>query len=344
VLIFIISMMGCLERVTGEVIPLDPEFTRQASDDTGEGVVDDTAAAPHNSVEHSIIEHKEKPPPQPFADDEGERVSIRGLVTSEVEGSVDLDVATIDASAPGGSVQEGKLMYAAPGEFVIDVPVGTGEVMLSAFQDLDKDGPSAVDPFAEIKITVESEPIEGIVLALVKGARDEGMTGPVHVEMPHGAGSSEGSSDATQGDVDLFEGMEGDRIMVSGTIEWSGTEVVDVDLFTPDLELAGGRKLLGKFKKTAGAFELSVPVSIGELELEVFVDLDQDGPSPEDPNAIVRGINVSDGDVGGVLLTLEQSPEVTPAPEANAEGTDLDDEFSRTRAGGETRVKSKDGL
>jgi hypothetical protein len=80
------------------------------------------------------------------------------------------------------------------------------------------------------------------------------------------------------------------------------------------------------------------------LELEVFVDLDQDGPSPEDPNAIVRGINVSDGDVGGVLLTLEQSPEVTPAPEANAEGTDLDDEFSRTRAGGETRVKSKDGL
>jgi hypothetical protein len=343
-LIFIMAMMGCLERVTGEVVPLDPEFTRQVSDDTGNSVADDTAAAPHNSVQHSVVEHQEKPPPQPFADDEGERVSIRGLVTSEIEGSVDLDVATMDSSAPGGSVQEGKLMYAAPGEFVIEVPVGTGEMLLSAFQDLDKDGPSAVDPYAEIKIMVESEPVEGIVLALVKGARDEGMTGPTHVEMPHGAGSAEGSSGAVHGGGDLFEGMEGDRVMVSGTIAWGGTEVVDVDLFTPDLELAGGRKLLGKLKKESGAFEISVPASIGRLELEAFVDLAQDGPSPEDPNAMVRDINVSDGNVEGVLLELQQNEELAPAPEVNVEGTDLDDEFSRTRAPGETRTQSKDGL
>lgn len=338
------ATMGCLERVTGEVVPLDPEFTRQVTDDTGNSVADDTAAAPHNSVQHSIVEHEEKPPPQPFDDAEGERVSIRGVVTSQMEGSVDLDVATIDSSAPGGSVQEGKLMYPAPGEFVIEVPVGTGELMLSAFQDIDKDGPSAVDPYAEIKVIVESEPMEGIVLALVKGARDEGMTGPTHVEMPHGAGSPEGSSSAVQGGGDPFEGVEGERVMVSGTIDWSGTEVVDVDLFTPDLDLAGGRKLLGKLKKEAGDFEISVPVSIGRLELEAFVDLAQDGPSPEDPNAIVRDIELSGGNVGDIRLTLQQNEELAPAPELNEEGTDLDDEFSRTRAAGETRSMSKDGL
>ena len=343
-LIVLLSIMGCLERVTGESVPLDSRFTQQVSDDTGEVHADDTAAAPHNAVEHVAVEHKEKPPPQPFSDAEGERVTVQGLVTSELDGSVDLDVSTVDASAPGGSVQEGKLMYPTPGEFVIQVPVGTGEIMLTAFQDLEKDGPSGSDPYAEIKITVESEPIEGIVLALVKGARGQGVVGPEHVEMPHGAGTPGGSAGPAQGDGDPFEGVEGDRIMVSGTIEWSGSQVVDVDLFTPDLDLAGGRRLLGKLKKTAGPFEVSVPVSIGRLELEVFVDLAQDGPSPEDPNAIVRDIDVSKNDVGGIVLKLEQTEETPPKPEPNVDGTDLDDEFSRTRAAGATRAKSKDGL
>ena len=58
----------------------------------------------------------------------------------------------------------------------------------------------------------------------------------------------------------------------------------------------------------------------------------------------MRDIDVSSGNVEGLLLTLQQNEELAPAPELNQEGTDLDDEFSRTRAAGENRGKSKDGL
>ena len=126
---------GCLEKVTGETVPLDERFTVQATA-TSSGT--DTGGPAHAEHEHQTVEHKEVPPPQPFQDHEGERVTVAGTITSSVAGSVDLDVATVDDSVEGGLVREGKLILGGPGEFSISVPVGIGGMRLAAFQDLQR--------------------------------------------------------------------------------------------------------------------------------------------------------------------------------------------------------------
>ena len=160
--------LGCLEKVTGETVPLDERFTVQATA-TSSGT--DTGGPAHAEHEHQTVEHKEVPPPQPFQDHEGERVAVAGTITSPVAGSVDLDVATVDDSVEGGLVREGKLILGGPGEFSISVPAGIGGMRLAAFQDLQSDGPTEDDPYAEIDIEVGGEAVSGLTLALVKGAR-----------------------------------------------------------------------------------------------------------------------------------------------------------------------------
>ena len=64
--------LGCLEKVTGETVPLDERFTVQA---TATSTGTDTGGPAHAEHEHQTVEHKEVPPPQPFQDHEGERVA-----------------------------------------------------------------------------------------------------------------------------------------------------------------------------------------------------------------------------------------------------------------------------
>ncbi len=342
-----VFMFGCLEEVTGEAVPLDERFTVQATPTTS-GT--DTGAPAHSEMEHKTVEHEEVPPPQPFADQEGDRVDVSGAITSDVAGAVDLDVATLDDSVEGGLVREGKIVLSGPGEFSIAVPVGTGGIRLAAFQDLQSDGPTEDDPYAEIDIDVGEAALTGLSLALVKGARGSASGGPEHQQMDHqdmppGYGSGQGAPPSgTPTATDPFEGIEGPRVKVSGTLITTVNGTIDLDLFREDESAPGGRKLLGKLKRAPGPFEILVPAAVETLELDAFVDQTGDGPSGDDPRGSIKGLMVSSGPITGVTITLVSLGEPAPKPAPDPGGTDLEEEFARTRAGTVPNEETGGGL
>ena len=149
---WLLALYGCLEKVTGDEVPLDSRFTAQTTrSSTGS---DDTGAPKHQDQEHVDVAHEEAPPPQPFEGVDGEKVAITDLIHSELSGPVDLDVALVDKDDPSGLVSVGKLIFDGPGAFSLNVPVGVGSLHVAAFQDLDKDGPSEQDPYAEDLVEV----------------------------------------------------------------------------------------------------------------------------------------------------------------------------------------------
>ena len=335
---------GCLERVTGEEVPLDPRFTEQA-EVMEQGT--DTGGPAHTEQEHAVVEHEEVDPPQPFADFEGERVTVSGTIVAEKSLAVDLDVSRKDESSPGGMKSEGKVLFAEPGPFEVQVPVSVGDIRLVAFQDPDEDGPSETDFYAELEVTVGTEPVADLVIALVQGGRSSGASGSgsVHTEAPPGFGSGQSPPpDGKAADQDPFADIEGERIEVSGTIVYAGSGVIDLDLFQPSESAPGGRKLLGKLKKSAGPFSLQVPRTLGALELDAFADQTGDGPSGDDPRGQLRGIDLTQGPVLGLEIALEALTEKAPEPRPEGGGTDLEEEFKRTATGGSDRDRSRDGL
>jgi len=458
--------VGCLERVTGEEVPLDSRFTAQPSHSNSAS--DDTGAPAHAEQVHKDVVHEEAAPPQPFEDAVGERITLSGVMVSEFEGSVDLDVSTVDDDSPGGLKSEGKLIFDGPGLFSFDVPVGVGEILvagfqdlesdgpseadpyaevrveildtsiadielrmvaggrstatkgpehqevpppqpfvgmdgarivlsgsilseisgpvdldvsivnseseggldnqgklivvgpgpysfevpvdigtlqLAAFQDLEKDGPSAKDPYAELRVDVGSTAIEHVDFTLVVGARNSGgSVGPEHVEAPPGFGSGQAPPpDGTPTQSDPFEAYEGARVEVSGRLVWDGAGVVDMDLFTPDSSASGGRKLLGKLKRNVGVFSITVPASLGQLEIDAFADLNGDGPSGDDPRATIAGINLTDGNVTNLQVVLASLEEDAPPDLPEGGGTDLEEEFARTVGASGSKKQTGDG-
>ena len=282
--------------------------------------------------------HTEVPPPQPFADVQGDRVTISGEIVSAASGPVDMDVGRVDESAPGGMTNEGKHIFSGSGPFSFEVPVNIGDLRLAAFQDLEKDGPSDNDPYADVQVTVKGKAIEGLSFELKAGGRNQGSggsAGPQHVEAPPGFGSGQAPPpDGTPTQADPFGSEEGERVTVSGLIVWDGNQVVDLDLFTPDTAAGGGSRLLGKLKKNVGAFRIEVPVRLGVLELDAFADLTGDGPTGDDPRATIRNIQLTGGPVTGIQVSLSTLAEDAPQPIPVESGTDIEAEFAKTVGGG----------
>ena len=347
-LAFVFGLAGCLERVTGEAIPLDERFTAQST--PTEGQLDDTGAPGHEPFVHKEVKHEAVPPPMPFANAEGLRVKVAGIIALSMKGAVDLDVSKVDSSSEGGLKTEGKVLFSEPGVFTLEIPVATGEILLSAFQDIEKDGPTNEDPYAELSITVDTEDIGGLVLQLVEGARGNAMGGPghetrEHFEAPPGYGSDQaGPSDGQPTDADPFEAYEGERVRVSGVLKYAGSGVIDMDLFQENASAPGGRVLLGKLKKFSGAFEILVPISVETLELDAFVDVTGDGPTGDDPRGSAKGLQVSSGPVSDVEITLSLPTEKASPVTKDPGGTDLEEEFARTRAGGRESDAIDQGL
>ena len=100
-------LVGCLEKVTGEVVPLDPRFTVQV---TLSGTTDDTGAPKHQSQEHVEVVHQDAAPPRPFEGVEGEKITIEGVIVAETAGGIDLDVSVVDKSNPSGLSNVGKMI------------------------------------------------------------------------------------------------------------------------------------------------------------------------------------------------------------------------------------------
>ena len=257
---FILLLVGCLlERVTGEEIPLDPRF--YAAVEEARGTADQGGGS---SV--------------PFSSVKTEKVWVTGTIASEDDMAIDIDIRVPDPSAPGGMAGKGKILLERPGEFKLGVPKDLGSLELQAFQDIDSDGPNAEDPFAQLTVQVAGDDIEGLELTLVKGARG---AAPVHQEV-----SPEQSGEMPKGipeNPDPFGGVAGNRIELSGIIQCE-TECtnVDLDLFAPDEQSPGGRKMLGKMKLQQGEYVIMVPEDFGFLILEAFVDFDANGPGVGD--------------------------------------------------------------
>lgn len=293
-----LSVTGCLEQVTGEPTALDPRFIAVAT-------ADDTGGPGHSSVEHVEMEHKsddtggpshedvehlEVAPPQPFEDVEGEKVLVSGTVIALLSGPVELDVSRVDDDFPGGRESQGKLLFDEAGNFEIQVPKGIGPLCLAAFQDPEQDGPGEGDFYAEIIIDVGVEPVVDLLLALSTDPRENTDTGgPVHSEV---------------GPPQPFEDVEGDKILVSGTVVAEMSGAVELDVSRVDEEFPGGRESKGKLLfDEAGYFELQVPKGIGPLCLVAFQDPDLDGPGEGDFYAEIT-LDVGDEPVTDVLLNL----------------------------------------
>ena len=116
------------------------------------------------------------------------------------------------------------------------------------------------------------------------------------------------------------------------------------DIFQPNESVPGGRKLLGKLKRTAGEFSLQVPVVLGALELDAFADQSGDGPSGDDPRGQLRAIDLTQGPVENVELRLENLLEQEAQSPPQGGGTDLEEEFKKVSAGGNAGSPSRDGL
>ena len=227
------------------------------------------------------------------------------MVTSEDDMAIDIDIRVPDPSAPGGMTGKGKILLERPGEFKLAVPKDLGSLELQAFQDIDSDGPNASDPFAQLTIAVEADDIEGLELKLVAGARG---AAPVHQEV-----APEQSGEMPKGipeNPDPFGGMAGNRVELRGDIQCAQSCMsVDLDIFVPDDQSPGGRKMLGKMKLQNGPYVIMVPENFGLLILEAFVDFDANGPGIGDLMGVYEGnpIRIANSSISNIDLNLDVS-------------------------------------
>lgn len=130
-----------------------------------------------------------------------------------------------------------------------------------------------------------------------------------HVEMAHQSDDTGGPSHKDIEHVEVappqpFEDVEGEKVLVSGTVVAEVSGAVELDVSRVDEKFPGGRESVGKLLfDEAGDFELQVPVGIGSLSLVAFQDPDLDGPGESDPYA-ERVVDVADEPVTGLIFAL----------------------------------------
>ena len=125
---------------------------------------------------------------------------------------------------------------------------------------------------------MQADDIADVELTLVVGARG---AAPVHQEVaPEQSGEQ---PKRIPDNPDPFGGVAGNRIELSGNIICAQPcASVDLDIFVPDEQSPGGRKMLGKMKLQEGPYIIMVPENFGLLLLEAFVDFDANGPGVGD--------------------------------------------------------------
>jgi hypothetical protein len=129
-----------------------------------------------------------------------------------------------------------------------------------------------------------------------------------------------------------FSGMPGDRVTVAGQLllpegmplPADGPDKIDVDLFQPDEDSPGGRRMLGKLKLAPGDFSFEAPEGFGTLLLEAFFDANGN-QRPDAGDAMGRApepLRIGSSDLDGVRIELVVSadgrmpgdPEKPPPP------------------------------
>jgi len=277
----LLFLTGCLERVTGEFIPLDPRFT--AGHTAGEGPdgapVDPNAGGTGDGV---YIGYK------------GATVKLQGVVESTQKYPIQIDVNEFDATVEGGVKRVGALHLPEPGTFEADVPASVERLQLRAFQDPAVDGPSDTDPFAELTVAIAGAQPEPLTIVLVVGARGKAQAGP------EAAPPSGGQATNTA----FFP--PGPRVMLRGTILSTRKDQVSLDFFKKDGQGEGGRSFLFKLTVGVGPWEQEFPTGYGTIEVEAYMDLAADGPSLGDPRAAyAQQVDIGGTDVSGIEFEIQ---------------------------------------
>lgn len=292
---WILVFGGCLERVTGEAVPLDPRFYAGRENDDGRGVPDGAGTPGDGQGGEAGQGTPSGDGEAPWSGFTGETWTLTGEAVAEPDIEVQIDVNQADPSAPGGQTRVGAIRLVGAAPFEVAVPTSVSEVRLQAFQDLDADGPDEEDPFAEATVTYKGAPPDKVVLKLEKGAR--GRPGA-----PGGGASPSGAPAPPPDGLNL---PDGPRVKLSGTVASSRDLPVVLDFFHANGEGAGGRSYLGKRVVALGEWSQELPAGFGAVEVEAYQDLTGDSRTGDDPSARVqRPIVIGDSDVGGVSLTI----------------------------------------
>jgi hypothetical protein len=207
----------------------------------------------------------------------GKSVQVTLQVESGFENAIDVDFRSSE-----GLVY--KAMLSGPGEHSISVPANLGTVQLQAFQDLAGDGPSDDDPFGWVEADIAEADLEPMKLSLAAGAKLK-----LASRMGHGAVDQGGQ-------LQPFSDFQGQWTLIRGRIQSSAAGPLQVDFRVPDLDAPGGNRFLGRsLLPQTGVYQLQVPRDFGVLILEVFQDLAADGPTDDDPYALVQ-LSVGDAE------------------------------------------------
>jgi hypothetical protein len=243
------------------------------------------------------------------------RVDFLGVIASPVEGEIQIDVTEPAPSEPGGQRRVGQVRLPEAGAFMLAVPTDREKFRLEAFVDLEADGPTDDDPYAELTVVVSSIRADEVVLTLVPGSRGAAGSG---AGPPAGGGSPAGGpggpneapwSDYT-GPTRTFTAK------VTG--EWTGE--LQVDVTQPDPAAPGGQRRMGQLRlRGTGDIELKVPLTVDDFRVEVFADAKRDGPTDEDPWGAIEVTAQTIGKAATIPLSVgargkPSAPASAPAP------------------------------
>ena len=265
----LLHLAACLERVTGQPVPLDPRFYA-----AGE--------AAHGSGQDALGE--------PWADHEGETITVIVSVLSDLPNDVLFDVTVPDETAPGGVTRIGTIVTSPNTEVTLKVPVEVESFGVEAFQDELGDGPSDDDPYGSAPIAMQPvPPNEPVTITLVRGGRSSAISTSVHPAHAPEVAIKPPWTDH-EGPTVPFRGLA--RSTMDGEMQ--------VDVNEIDAAAEGGVKRAGQLRLAEpGPFEFNVPIDVKAFLVEVFQDPGNDGPSDDDPYAAQK---LETAKLGGAVL------------------------------------------
>jgi hypothetical protein len=312
----ILTMLGCLERITGENIPLDPRFYQGAQEQPSQDQSPQTGPGnPGDGLGGPAPPHGEGNPDQgapqpngeaPWASYAGETTLITGTIaiTSGQELAGQKVLVDVMSTENGQQTRAGRLYLDAAGSFELNVPINITELRLEAFQDAAGDGPSETDPYAEAQVMLPlSTPL---LLTLEVGARGRANPqGTTPATNPDAPPQPTGQPEGVAPPEGLYFPDAKTKIKISGVVGGnipSGKLMIDV--FKADGEGGNARTFLGKIPTSDTAFSLEVPTDFGNLELEAYIDLTGDGRSGDDISVTCpcNPLKIESTDIFGLII------------------------------------------
>jgi len=146
----------------------------------------------------------------------------------------------------------------------------------------------------------------------------EGGAPPAGGEAPGGApggapdGGGAAPNEAGKGvEASEFDIEEGQGILISGTVAYSGTQDGDirVDLLKENYQGSAMPKVMTTVAAASdGTFQIEVPKGFGKVNLVAFLDFDGNGISPGEPIAAKNGVNIKNSAITGLNLKLTDEP------------------------------------